>query len=87
MTKNWVIITKLARRKNRARVTETKVTTFLCYSPDCYHVLRGEHGRKILESVAAAWNARGVMSPAPSPRCRADFATEAARQRFTLGIS
>lgn len=69
----WLVITKTSTRKNRkSRIREDKIQTYLAVTADCYHVLPGEHGRRVLEAVAAAWNAAHYKTSIRPTRCFAD---------------
>ena len=83
----WQLTTRTAKSRDRARLPVSKVITKLRFFMGGEHTLRGEHGRRILTSIAAQWNTHGRDCPDVSPRCRADYSTEAARKTFTLSIT
>lgn len=83
----WRCITTLRKTRDRGGFPATRISTQLIHYAGGRHALAGPRGAEILRDIAARWNASGYDTSDPSPRCRADFATEAARQRFTLGIS
>lgn len=83
----WRCITTHRKAKGPGGFRITRSETVLLHFAGGRHCLSGPRGAEILRDIADRWNTAGVDSPDPSPRCRADYATEAARQRFTLGIS
>lgn len=70
---DWLVLTKTSTRKNRrSRERESRMLTYLAATADCYHVLPGVHGRRVLEAVARAWNATGYQTSIRPTRCFAD---------------
>lgn len=83
----WRCITTHRKAKHRSGFAITRSRTELIHYAGGKHALTGPRGAAILRDIAERWNAAGYDTSDPSPRCRADYATEAARQRFTQGIS
>jgi len=87
MSATWMVISKTSKAKTRARIVEERITSFLLSDPDAAHVLPGEHGRRVLEAIAEAWNRSGYQTSNNFTRCRGDCLSESARRNFTLSIS
>lgn len=82
----WRTITEQRKARDRARIKVERVSTKLIHYTGAIHTLRGLGGMRTLAEVCEAWNQSGFDQPDPT-RCRADFATEAARKTFTLSIT
>lgn len=80
----WTVspITGTRRDKARLRVPTVRATLLCGFYPAIEH--RGEHGRRVLEAVAAAWNRGGfVPSVFHRPTCCADLGPAGRRKLLT----
>ena len=83
----WQLTTRTAKSRDRARLPVSKVITKLRFFMGGEHTLRGEHGRRILTSIAAQWNTQGRDCPDVSPRCAGDYLSPKTRSNFLNKIS
>ena len=71
----WSLTVRDGLRKHpRSRELEGRIETVLAATaePRAQHSLRGEHGRRVLEAVAARWNAAGFLTSTRTTWCKAD---------------
>ena len=83
----WRTVTTLRKTRDRGGFPAKRISTQLIHYAGGKHTLAGPRGAIILGDIAERWNAAGVDSPDPSPRCAADYSTDTARRKFHLKLS
>jgi hypothetical protein len=63
----WVVLTTEGSRMGPGRVPAPSISAMLTADGEFGHCLRGAHGKRVLEAVAASWNRTGFVLTLKEP--------------------